>query len=107
MQVIFLMEAWKLTWKVLHQRLERYICLYPSTHKNTSITRTKSEFANRPVLHRSTNTTGWLANSEFKYFIVPCVGGQDGSVILSHQDRVPRFLIIVEMSSPLLSYYLG
>ena len=36
--------------------------------KNTFVTRTKSEFANRPVLHKSTNTiwsTGQLANSEF------------------------------------------
>ena len=36
--------------------------------KNTFVTRTNSEFASRPVPHKSTNTiwsTGWLANSEF------------------------------------------
>ena len=36
--------------------------------KNTFVARTKSEFANRPVLHKSPNTiwsTGQLTNSEF------------------------------------------
>ena len=46
--------------------------------KNTFVTRTKSEFVNQLVLHKSTNTiwsTGQLANSEIVLV---------GNVLLSH-----------------------